>query len=232
MANTISRRDALCLGLAGLVAGSASERAAATDSPRVAEAHRPPRPFLTPAKDFGNVSRGNPLPYDLDRDALVKARLTPETWRLEVTTEAGAGVERPLRIGDGTALTYSGLLKLGERHGVRFLKALQCSNIALPLGQGLWEGVPLRNVLNLCGRLTNTRRIFYWGYHNDDPKQTVPIVVGPEPGIGRPARRVAAVRRLSAQRPADPARARRTGADDRPVGPRVQVDQVAAENRR
>jgi hypothetical protein len=48
---------------------------------------------------------------------------------------------------------------------------MQCSNIALPLGQGLWEGVPLREVLGLCGRLANTRRLSYWGYYNDDPSQ-------------------------------------------------------------
>jgi DMSO/TMAO reductase YedYZ molybdopterin-dependent catalytic subunit len=54
---------------------------------------------------------------------------------------------------------------------VRFLKAMQCNNIALPLGQGLWEGVPLRNVLDLCGALNEIRRIYYYGFHNDDPKQ-------------------------------------------------------------
>ena len=172
MADAISRRDALCLGLASFVSGSVPERAAATDSARVSDVRRqPPRPFLTPAKDFGNVSRGNPLPTDLNRDALVKARLTPETWRLEITADDGAGIERPLRIADGAALDFSALLKLGERRGVRFLKALQCSNIALPLGQGLWEGVALRDVLRLCGRLTNVRRFSYWGYHNDDPAQ-------------------------------------------------------------
>jgi DMSO/TMAO reductase YedYZ molybdopterin-dependent catalytic subunit len=158
--------------LAGLVGGSVIEPAAAADSPRLTDARRPPpRPFLTPAGDFGNVSRGNPLPYDLAPDALVNARLTPATWRLEVTAEDSARVERPLRIAAGTALDHAGLLKLGDRHGVRFLKALQCSNIALPLGQGLWEGVPLRDVLTLCGRLTNVRRLSYWGYHNDDPAQ-------------------------------------------------------------
>jgi DMSO/TMAO reductase YedYZ molybdopterin-dependent catalytic subunit len=54
---------------------------------------------------------------------------------------------------------------------VVFLKAMQCLNIPQPLGQGLWEGVPLRDVLRLCGRMSNVRRIYYWGYHNDDPAQ-------------------------------------------------------------
>jgi hypothetical protein len=35
----------------------------------------------------------------------------------------------------------------------------------------LWEGVPLREILRLCGRMSNVRRIYYWGFHNDDPQQ-------------------------------------------------------------
>ena len=52
-----------------------------------------------------------------------------------------------------------------------FLKAMQCNNIAQPLGQGLWEGVPLRDVLRLAGKMKDVRRVYYWGFHNDDPKQ-------------------------------------------------------------
>jgi len=40
-----------------------------------------------------------------------------------------------------------------------------------PLGQGLWEGVPLREVLKLAGKVNNIRRVYYWGFHNNDPKQ-------------------------------------------------------------
>jgi DMSO/TMAO reductase YedYZ molybdopterin-dependent catalytic subunit len=65
----------------------------------------------------------------------------------------------------------SGLLELGRQHGVKFLKAMQCNNIPLPLGQGLWEGVPLRDLLRACGKLNNVRRVYYWGFHNNDPKQ-------------------------------------------------------------
>jgi len=35
---------------------------------------------------------------------------------------------------------------------------------------GLWEGVPLREVLWLAEPVSNVRRVFYYGYHNDDPK--------------------------------------------------------------
>jgi hypothetical protein len=48
---------------------------------------------------------------------------------------------------------------------------MQCLNIDTPLGQGLWTGVPLREVLKLCGRMNNVRRIYFWGFHNHDPKQ-------------------------------------------------------------
>lgn len=36
---------------------------------------------------------------------------------------------------------------------------------------GLWEGVPLRDVIWMTQPRENLRRVFYDGYHNDDPKQ-------------------------------------------------------------
>src|SRR5262245_13400846 len=129
------------------------------------------RKLVTEAKDFGDVSRGNPKPHTLKGDALVKARLTPETWRLEILAENDAKLTRQRKLADNTAIDMKELLALGKAHRVLFLKAMQCSNIARPLGQGLWEGVPLREVLRLAGKLDNARRVWYWGYHNDDPKQ-------------------------------------------------------------
>jgi DMSO/TMAO reductase YedYZ molybdopterin-dependent catalytic subunit len=129
------------------------------------------RPFLTDPDGFIDVSRGQPVPHTLKGEALVKARLTPETWRLEVVAEGDATLERPRRLDDGNALDLPALLGLGAKHGVRFLKAMQCNNIAQPLGQGLWEGVPLRDVIATAGKLGNARRVFFYGFHNDDPKQ-------------------------------------------------------------
>src|SRR5262249_60899140 len=94
-----------------------------------------------------------------------------QTWRLEVVSDGTTKTQRALRLADNTALDLAALLKLGRRHGVKFLKAMQCLNIPVPLGQGLWEGVPLREVLRLLGRLDNIRRVYYWGFHNNDPKQ-------------------------------------------------------------
>jgi DMSO/TMAO reductase YedYZ molybdopterin-dependent catalytic subunit len=127
--------------------------------------------YLTKPADFYNVSRGNPMPYKLQGEALVKARLTPASWRLEIVSDGTADVEKPRKLADGTALDYATLLKLGKRHGIKFLKAMQCLNIPQPLGQGLWEGVPLREVLKLVGKVSNIRRVYYWGFHNNDPKQ-------------------------------------------------------------
>jgi DMSO/TMAO reductase YedYZ molybdopterin-dependent catalytic subunit len=129
------------------------------------------RRFLTRAQDFRDVSRGKPKPHTLEGDALRLARLTPETWRLEVHAEGEAKLERPRRLEAGTALDLAGLFELGRKHGVKFLKAMQCNNIAQPLGQGLWEGVPLRQVLRASGKMSNVRRVYYWGFHNNDPSQ-------------------------------------------------------------
>lgn len=159
----ISRRDAFRAGVAGVALGSMLGRASA--------AEEGPRRYLTPGDRFTDVSRGDPIPHRLKGEALVKARLTPETWRLEVAAEGKARVSRPLRMAEGTAIDLPSLIKLGASKGVLFLKAMQCNNIPQPLGQGLWEGVPLREVIRLAGRMKEVRRVYYWGFHNDDPKQ-------------------------------------------------------------
>lgn len=149
----------------------------AADAPVKAAAEK--RPLLTPASQFRDVSRGNPKPHTLKGETLVQARLTPETWRLEIVTDDAAdpsikdrpGIGKSLTIADGTALDLPALMELGRKHEVKFIKAMQCLNIPAPLGQGLWAGVPLREVLRLCGTMRNVRRIYYWGFHNNDPKQ-------------------------------------------------------------
>jgi DMSO/TMAO reductase YedYZ molybdopterin-dependent catalytic subunit len=129
------------------------------------------RTILTSPDQFRDVSRGKPQPHTLKGEQLVKARLTPETWRLEIVGDSSSKVEKPHTLADGTAIDLPALEGLGKKHGVKFLKAMQCLNIAQPLGQGLWEGVPLREVLRLAGRVSNVRRVYYWGFHNNDEKQ-------------------------------------------------------------
>jgi DMSO/TMAO reductase YedYZ molybdopterin-dependent catalytic subunit len=127
--------------------------------------------FLTDPEQFSDVSRGKPKPYLLKGEDLVKAGLTPQTWRLEIVSDGTARLKAQRTLANGTAIDFSALEKLGNQHGVRFLKALQCLNIPQPLGQGLWEGVPLREVLKLAGKMSDCRRVYYRGFHNNDPTQ-------------------------------------------------------------
>jgi len=129
------------------------------------------RRFLTNPGEFRDVSRGNPRPHTLKGDALVRARLTRDTWRLEIVADGGAQIATPRTMAKDNALDFATLEKLGQTQSRKFLKAMQCLNIAQPLGQGLWEGVPLRDVLKLVGRINNIRRVYYHGFHNNDPKQ-------------------------------------------------------------
>jgi DMSO/TMAO reductase YedYZ molybdopterin-dependent catalytic subunit len=132
-----------------------------------------PLGYLTPQDDFGDVERGDPLPYTLPPQRRREVGLERETWRLEIVAdpESDTRIARPLSRELGTALDFDALLRLGERHAVRYLKAITCNNIGEPLGMGLWEGVPLRVLVWLAEPEQNLRRVFYAGYHNDDPAQ-------------------------------------------------------------
>lgn len=187
---SLSRRDfvrqsALLAALAGPSALEAAQAPSAGPKPAGpappgAPAVPAPQPFLTPAAEFRDVSRGDPVPHTLKGEALTEARLTDETWRLEITadpfielphTGVPATLEKPRTLAAGDALDLAALIELGRKEEVHFLKGIQCLNIDVPLGQGLWTGVPLRSVLRLCGRMDNVRRIYFWGFHNHDPKQ-------------------------------------------------------------
>lgn len=130
-------------------------------------------PYLTPAKEFRDVSRGKPIPHTLSDEQKQAAGLTRETWQLEITSDpdAPAKLGRPMSKADGTAFTFDALLKLGEQQSVRFPKLMTCLNLGCPLGMGIWEGVPLRDVIWLTEPRENLRRVFYYGFHNNDPTQ-------------------------------------------------------------
>lgn len=171
----LTRRYFLRLGTAGAAAIAlwpTGARAAERDQ-KLADAIAKLEPFFTPADDFRDVSRGKPLPHSLPDDKKKEVGLTRETWRLEVASDP----EHPSKLGkqllksDNTALDFAALLKLGEKHAVRFPKVMTCLNIGCPLGMGIWEGVPLREVVWLTEPKEDIRRVWYYGYHNDDPKQ-------------------------------------------------------------
>lgn len=130
-------------------------------------------PFFTKQIQFQDVSRGNPIPHRLSEAKRREVGLTRDTWSLEVVAdpEHPATLGKPLSKKNGTALSFKDLLALGEKHSVRFAKVMTCLNIGCPLGMGLWEGVPLRDILWRTQPKQNLRRVIYHGYHNDDPKQ-------------------------------------------------------------
>lgn len=129
--------------------------------------------WLTKQSGFGDVSRGNPKPHSLNEAKRREVGLTRETWKLEVTSdpENKAHLGRELTKKDNTAFTFKDLMDLSKKHAVRFPKVMTCLNIGCPLGNGIWEGVPLREVIKLSNPGRNLRRVFYYGYHNDDPGQ-------------------------------------------------------------
>ncbi len=129
--------------------------------------------YLTREENFTTYGRNKPLPKDLSIEKRREVGLVRETWQLEVLpdTDSNAKVDRPLSKALGTALNWDGLMELAGTHAVRFMSVMTCTNGRFPCGMGLWEGVPMREVVWLARPTGNVRRVFYYGYHNDDPKQ-------------------------------------------------------------
>jgi len=172
----VSRRYFLQMGAAGFAALQLTPVLARADDPAekaVLATELAKLEYLTKWDDFRLIERGEPLPYTHPIEKLQEVGLTRETWKLEVVAdpEAKATMEKPLSKELGTALDWQGLMKLAETRAVRYMKVMTCNNIDTPLGMGLWEGVPLRDVIWLTQPSENIRRVFYYGYHNDVPKQ-------------------------------------------------------------
>ncbi len=182
----LSRRYFLRLSSAGLAAGlwvgpstgrttafAANESPADLSPEQALEQIITQAPYLTLSSKFYNVERGDPLPSELPEETRRAVGLTRDTWQLEVVadTDSGAKIRHPLSKESKTALDFSGLMQLAEKHAVRYLKVMTCNNIDDPLGIGLWEGVPLREVIALARPADLVRRVYYYGYHNDKPEQ-------------------------------------------------------------
>src|SRR5687768_12048457 len=113
--SSLSRRQAVKLGIGSLAALSAGRLASAAESTSGKPASHP---LLTPADEFVDVSRGNPKPYTLTGEALLQAKLTPDTWRLEITADEAPRegvtqkpqVERQFTLANGTALDFATLV--------------------------------------------------------------------------------------------------------------------------
>jgi len=177
----VSRRYFLDLSLrsatgglfAGAVGGGNAARAADPDPQTSLASLVDKLEYLTHPEKFGTVERGNPLPYKLPPEELQAAGMTRKTWRLEVVAdpESNSQVGQPLRRSDGTALDFDGLMAMARKRSVRFLKTMTCNNMDSPLGTGLWEGVPLRDVIWRVRPGNNIRRAWFYGYHNNTPSQ-------------------------------------------------------------
>jgi len=172
---SLSRRFFLRAGASGLAALGTwpllAEKSAR--DPRLQEAIEKLETFLTTQEAFRDVSRGEPVPHSLPAEKKQEIGLVRETWKLEVVSdpENPARIRTPLTQQEGNPLDFNGLMQLAEQHAVRFSKVMTCMNIGCPLGTGIWEGVPLREVLWLTQPREKLRRVFYYGYHNDDPAQ-------------------------------------------------------------
>ena len=162
----LSRRAFLSSSTAGAVASMAA--GAADPLPReLAEAVAKIEPYFTDPDKFGDVSRGNPVPHKLPEKKREEVGLTRDTWTLKLTSDPDA----PATIGKPREIDFAALLTIGGKKAVRFAKVMTCLNIGCPLGMGIWEGVPLRTLIWTTKPTANLRRVFYYGYHNDDPKQ-------------------------------------------------------------
>ncbi|NQT86920.1 molybdopterin-dependent oxidoreductase, partial [bacterium] len=172
---TLTRRYFLRLGATGVAAIAAAPLwAASAEADKAIEQAIARLQYLTPPERFRSLNgRGKPTPGALSPAKLSEFGLTRETWKLEVAADpaSNARIANPLTKKLGTAMDFDALMTLAETRAVRFLQVLSCTNIPGPLGMGLWEGVPLRDVVWLAQPKSNVRRVFYYGYRDDDPKQ-------------------------------------------------------------
>ena len=157
---TLTRRHFVQAGLL-TAAAAASISADQQEQTQLAEVLKDLEPWLTEQDEFRDVSRGKPRPHSLSEEKRAEVGLTRETWRLSVTSDP----ENPARIlnsleGD-SAFTFDDLMQLAETRAVRFPKVMTCLNIGCPLGNGIWEGVPLRDVIWRTQPSENLRRVFY-----------------------------------------------------------------------
>ncbi len=171
----LSRRYFLGLGVAGAAALKSLPLQAegSEDSPALQDAIGKLESWMTAMDDFRDVSRGKPIPHSLSDEKKAEVGMTRDTWKLEVLSDPDkpARVRNEFKKSDNTAFNFAALMELAKTKAVKFPKVMTCLNIGCPLGMGIWEGVPLREVLWLTEPTENLRRVFYYGYHNEESSQ-------------------------------------------------------------
>lgn len=152
-----------------LISGSGPAEAEDPTPPQLLKAIEELEPYLTVQNEFQDISRGKPVPHSLSEEKKREVGMTRDTWKLEIITDPN----HPSQLGKqfskktGNAFGFDDLLHLAKRHAVRFAKLMTCLNLGCPLGMGIWEGVPLRELIWLTEPKEDLRRIFYYGYHNE-----------------------------------------------------------------
>jgi len=167
---SVSRRYFVQSGLVSVAALSGLTLADEI-SPELKKAIDDIEPWLTAQDDFRDVSRGKPTPHTLSDMQRREAGLTRDTWKLNVTSDPVHPARIKQSLEGDTAFTFEDLMNLAKDHAVRFPKVMTCLNIGCPLGNGIWEGVPLRDVVWKTQPTEDLRRVFYYGFHNNDPEQ-------------------------------------------------------------
>jgi DMSO/TMAO reductase YedYZ molybdopterin-dependent catalytic subunit len=164
----LTRRYFFQLGGAAAAAWSASPLGATetVSDPQVREAVAKLE-YLTPVDRAYLLDKGKAGVAKLPPERLREIGLAPESWSLEVVTDpaSDSSVEQPLTRAQGNALDWNGLMKLADKHAIRFLHVCVCTNGADPFHMTLWEGVPLREVIWLTRPKANIRRVYYQSYH-------------------------------------------------------------------
>src|SRR5271157_4601087 len=167
----LTRRHLFQLGSAAAAVWSASPLGAqnAAGNPQLQEAIARLE-YLTPPDRAVILDKGKAGVAKLPPERLREIGLLPETWSLDVVPDpaSDSSVEQPLSKALGNALDWNGLMKLAEKHAVRFLHVCVCTNGADPYHMTLWEGVPLREVLWLTRPKANIRRVYYQSYQSEN----------------------------------------------------------------
>ena len=154
------------------------------------------------------MSRSTPKPFTLKGESPLENPTDVVDLAAGYCGDGSSRVARPGRLEDGTALELARLMELGKSHGVKYLTAMQCNNIAFPLGQGLWEGVPLQELIRPVGEVDDVRRITL-GVPQRRPGPALPVLAFLQAGEGDASLGTATAGGLSAQWPRDPPEARR-----------------------
>lgn len=126
--------------------------------------------YLTPLDRAFILDKGQTGVPKLPPEKLREIGLTPKTWSLDIVPDPDSNsvVEQPFSKALGTAFTWDRLMQLAEKHAIRFMHVTNCTNGADPFHMSLWEGVPLREIIELARPKDNVRRVYYQSYHKEN----------------------------------------------------------------